>query len=40
MLLVLPFIWRTPESLYHLLLFCIFLGVLGAISHYTNRTNH
>lgn len=33
MLLVLPFIWRTPESLFHLALFCS-LGVLGAISHY------
>ncbi len=33
MLLVLPFIWKTPSSLTHVLLFCS-LGVLGAISHY------
>ena len=33
MLLVLPFIWKTPASLTHLALFCS-LGVLGAISHY------
>ncbi len=33
MLLVLPFIWRTPASLADLAMFCS-LGVLGAISHY------
>src|SRR4051794_21667385 len=33
MLLVLPFVWRTPSSLSHVLLFCS-LGLLGAISHY------
>lgn len=33
MLLVLPFVWRTPSSLEHVALFCG-LGVLGAISHY------
>jgi drug/metabolite transporter (DMT)-like permease len=33
MLLVLPFVWRTPSSAFHLGLFCS-LGVLGAISHY------
>jgi drug/metabolite transporter (DMT)-like permease len=33
MLLVLPFVWRTPSSLTHLALFCG-MGVLGAMSHY------
>ncbi len=33
MLLVLPFVWRTPADLVDLSLFCS-LGVLGAISHY------
>jgi len=33
MLLVLPFVWKTPASLTHLALFCS-LGMLGAISHY------
>lgn len=33
MLLVLPFVWRTPSSLFHVALFCS-MGVLGAISHY------
>lgn len=33
MLLVLPFVWRTPASLGDVALFCS-LGVLGAISHY------
>jgi drug/metabolite transporter (DMT)-like permease len=33
MFLILPFIWKTPESLTHIALFCS-LGVLGAISHY------
>ena len=33
MLVVLPFVWRTPSSLSHVALFCS-LGVLGAISHY------
>ena len=33
MLLVMPFVWRTPESMTHLVLFCG-MGVLGAISHY------
>jgi drug/metabolite transporter (DMT)-like permease len=33
MLLVLPFVWRTPISLAHLALFCG-MGVLGAMSHY------
>jgi len=33
MLLVLPFIWKTPAGLVDLALFCS-LGVLGAISHY------
>ena len=33
MLLVLPFIWKTPESLLHILLFCS-MGALGALSHY------
>jgi len=33
MLLVLPFIWKTPASLSHVALFCS-LGMLGAISHY------
>lgn len=33
MLLVLPFIWRTPTSLTDIALFCS-LGVMGAISHY------
>ncbi len=33
MLLVLPFVWRTPTGLGDLALFCS-LGALGAISHY------
>jgi len=33
MLFVLPFVWRTPSSLSHVLMFCS-LGALGAISHY------
>ncbi|WP_274607257.1 DMT family transporter [Paracraurococcus ruber] len=33
MLLVLPFIWRTPETLFHIALFCG-MGVLGAVGHY------
>lgn len=33
MLLVLPFVWKTPSSMTHVLLFCS-LGVLGAIGHY------
>jgi drug/metabolite transporter (DMT)-like permease len=33
MLFVLPFVWRTPSSLSHILMFCS-LGALGAISHY------
>jgi drug/metabolite transporter (DMT)-like permease len=33
MLLVLPFVWRTPSSAGHIALFCS-LGVLGAIGHY------
>jgi len=33
MLVVLPFVWRTPSSVTHIALFCS-LGVLGAISHY------
>jgi drug/metabolite transporter (DMT)-like permease len=33
MLLVLPFIWRTPESLRDILYFCS-LGVIGAVGHY------
>jgi drug/metabolite transporter (DMT)-like permease len=33
MLLVLPAIWKTPGSMFHVVLFCS-LGVLGAISHY------
>ena len=33
MLVVLPFVWRTPSSLAHVALFCA-LGVLGAIGHY------
>ena len=33
MFLVLPFVWTTPSSLFHVVLFCS-LGVLGAISHY------
>jgi len=33
MLLVLPFIWKTPTGLSHVALFCS-LGMLGAISHY------
>jgi len=33
MFLVLPFIWRTPESLRDILYFCS-LGVLGALGHY------
>ena len=33
MLVVLPFVWRTPSSLTHVALFYS-LGLLGAISHY------
>lgn len=33
MLLVLPFIWRTPQTLRDILFFCS-LGVLGAMGHY------
>ncbi len=33
MLVVLPFVWRTPASLVHVALFCS-LGVLGAMGHY------
>lgn len=33
MLLVLPFVWRTPDSLFDLALFCG-MGVLGAVGHY------
>lgn len=33
MLVVLPFVWRTPANLGHLALFCS-LGVLGAMGHY------
>ncbi len=33
MLLVLPFVWRTPSSGGHLALFCC-LGALGAMGHY------
>jgi drug/metabolite transporter (DMT)-like permease len=33
MFLVLPFIWRTPESLRDILYFCS-LGVIGAVGHY------
>ena len=33
MLLVLPFVWKTPENWADLALFCS-MGVLGAISHY------
>jgi drug/metabolite transporter (DMT)-like permease len=33
MLLVLPFIWRTPETLRDILYFCS-LGVIGAVGHY------
>lgn len=33
MLLVVPFVWVTPHSLFHLFLFCG-LGVLGALGHY------
>jgi drug/metabolite transporter (DMT)-like permease len=33
MLLILPFVWKTPGSVSHIALFCS-LGVLGAISHY------
>ena len=33
MLLVLPFVWRTPSSLTDVALFCS-LGVFGAVSHY------
>ena len=33
MLLVLPFVWRTPESLRDVLYFCS-LGVIGALGHY------
>ena len=33
MFLVLPFVWRTPESLRDILYFCS-LGVLGGLGHY------
>ena len=33
MFLVLPFVWRTPESLRDILYFCS-LGVIGAVGHY------
>ena len=33
LLLVMPFVWKTPESLRDIALFCS-LGVLGAIGHY------
>jgi drug/metabolite transporter (DMT)-like permease len=33
MLLVLPFVWRTPESLRDILFFCS-LGMIGAVGHY------
>jgi drug/metabolite transporter (DMT)-like permease len=33
MLLVLPFVWRTPETLRDILYFCS-LGVIGALGHY------
>ena len=33
MLLVLPFVWKTPSSITHGVLFCS-LGILGAIGHY------
>ena len=33
MLLVVPFVWITPQSLFHLALFCG-MGVLGAMGHY------
>ena len=33
MLLVLPFVWKTPESLRDILYFCS-LGVLGGVGHY------
>lgn len=33
MLLVLPFVWKTPATLFDLMLFCS-LGVLGATGHY------
>jgi drug/metabolite transporter (DMT)-like permease len=33
MFLVLPFVWRTPESLRDIVYFCS-LGVIGAIGHY------
>jgi drug/metabolite transporter (DMT)-like permease len=33
MLVVLPFVWLTPQSLAHLLFFCA-LGVLGGAGHY------
>ena len=33
MFLVLPFVWRTPESLRDILYFCS-LGVIGALGHY------
>ena len=32
-MLVLPFVWETPKSLFDLALFCS-LGVLGAVGHY------
>lgn len=33
MLLVLPFVWKTPEGWFHIALFCG-MGVLGALGHY------
>lgn len=33
MLLVLPFVWKTPEGLLNITLFCG-MGVLGAVGHY------
>lgn len=33
MFLVLPFVWKTPETLRDILLFCS-LGVIGAVGHY------
>ncbi|MDI3306017.1 MAG: DMT family transporter [Acetobacteraceae bacterium] len=33
LLLVLPFVWKTPASLFDLLLFCS-MGTLGALGHY------
>ena len=33
MLLVMPFVWKTPANLVHLAMFCS-MGVLGAMGHY------